>query len=279
MPDGADVVAATAACVAAGLVAWQSWETRKSARASQEAAEAAVVGLETANVALDVARQEEGHSRVLVAEAQRARIDAALPAISVVPQRAIFWPPLKSRDPYRGDWADCDPEEAWSLPADQGNALGIAGRIHLHNGSEKYVRLLVDYTKSTGGPRVFDEPWILAPAEKRELEFLVWAPIERWAKRETEDEPLFDHTNGRLPSIRYWDHLDSGGSITWEFAITYSPIYESHENQHGRYRLVTAEPSVGRIRPELPVLDLVHEHRSYWLSRKKGLPLKFPGDE
>ncbi|MBE7700229.1 hypothetical protein H9623_07920 [Oerskovia sp. Sa1BUA8] len=277
MPDGTDYVAATAACVAAALVAWQSWETRKSAKASQNAAEAAAAGLETANNALDIARREEGHSRTLVSEAQRARIDATLPAVSVFPQREIIWPPLTSRNPHAEfvDWDYCEDDAAWSIPADARTALGIRGRIWFHNGSQKIVQFSIAYTPSPGGPRVYDKVVTLAPGEEVEQPFLAWGWIEQWIAADTEDAPALE---APLPSVVYYDQLDSGGSINWEFAHSHAPIYESNEAERGRYRLVTAQSSPGRVRPSKPFLFVKREHRSYWLSRKNLIELPAPGD-
>ena len=272
MPDGADLVAATAACVAAALVAWQSWETRKSAKASREAAKAAAAGLETANHALDIARREEGHSRVLVSEAQRARIDAALPAISVLPQRKIFWPPPLSMNPYSEPWLRGSPDAAFTLPADARVALGVRGRIAIHNGSQKIVQLMIDYIPVMGGARVLDEVITIEPGETVSKDFLAWTWIDQWVAGGTEG-PVFE---GQLPFIHYSDQLDSGGSIGWEFAVSHAPIYESNEAEPGRFRLVDVEPSAGRSQPAPPVLTVRRENRSYWLSRKNGIELPAP---
>lgn len=81
MADASGWVAAGAAILAAGVVAWQSWETRRAAQAS----EAAVA---TANEALELTRQQ-------AAEAVRARIDAATPTIIVHMPDEPTWPPLE----------------------------------------------------------------------------------------------------------------------------------------------------------------------------------------
>lgn len=276
MPDGTNVVAATAACVAAVLVAWQSWETRKSARASQKAAEAAAAGLETANNALDVARREESHSRMLVSEAQRARIDAALPAISVLAARDVYWPPVTSSNLQSGSWTPCGDDESWSLPSDAGKALGVQGEIHFHNGSQKLVELRIDYTPADGGPRVFDDVVALEPGARARRQFLTWARIGEWAQADSEGWLNFE---GRLPTVGYSDHLDSGVGVEWMFALgPAAPIYESDEREPGRYRLVTATPSPGRHQPPRPSLYVERERRSYWLDRLKGIELPAPGD-
>lgn len=274
MPDGAEVVAATAACVAAAIVAWQSWETRKSANASREAAQAAAAGLETANDALEIARQEEGHSRALVVEAHRARIDATLPAISVIPQQTIFWPPTLSPNPYQANsWERCPLDASFTLPADARKALGVQGRIGSYNGSQRVVQLRVDYLPMDGGERVYDRVVTLAPGADHSIEFLAWTWIEHWV---TQEDAATRSLEGQPPGVSYSDQLDSGGSISWSFAISHAPIYQTHDSEPGRYRLISAEPSPGRSSPGSPSLIVQREYRTYWLSRPDGIELPSP---
>lgn len=213
---------------------------------------------------------------MLVSEAQRARIDAALPAISVIAHRDIFWPPVTSQNPQSGPWTECKDDASWTLPADAGSALGIQGRIILHNGSQKLVELRIDYTPSDGGQRVFNKVITLKPGGTVAQTFLAWGRMGQWAVADSEGGLNFE---GRLPSVVYSDQLDSGGSVEWLFALSPSaPIYESNEAEPGRYRLVTTTPSIGRLQPDRPSLRIERERRSYWLDRVNGIELPAPGD-
>src|SRR5689334_10464170 len=78
-----DWVAAIAAIVAACLVGWQSWETRKSAHASARAAESSNAALELTRRAVEIARTEEGHTRSLIGEAAKTRVDHATPTLTI----------------------------------------------------------------------------------------------------------------------------------------------------------------------------------------------------
>ena len=81
-------VAAAVGAIAAVVVAWQSWETRKNAKAAGEAARAA-------NEAVALARIEEGHTRTLIAEAVRTRIDASTPTLTLIVGKPT-WPPIRT---------------------------------------------------------------------------------------------------------------------------------------------------------------------------------------
>ncbi|KAM9915277.1 hypothetical protein OXX59_010574, partial [Metschnikowia pulcherrima] len=132
----------------------------------------------TANDALEIARQEEGHSRALVVEAHRARIDATLPAISVIPQQTIFWPPTLSPNPYQANsWERCPSDASFTLPADARKALGVQGRIGIYNGSQRVVQSRVDYSPMDGGERVYDRVVTSAPGADHSIEFLAWTWI------------------------------------------------------------------------------------------------------
>ncbi|MFE9232039.1 hypothetical protein [Cellulosimicrobium funkei] len=275
MADGVDIVAAVAACVAAGVVGWQSWETRKSAEASRKAAETAARGLDTANEALDVARTEEGHSRVLVAETQRARIDAAFPAISVTPQETPLWPPVTTSGSTYGpwEWNRCELDKTWSMPADAGEALGIVGKVRIHNGAPTVVQVHVFYTDQEGN-RV-NRAMVLDPGQTEYLVFLAWASISQWAKGDPSEDPLFEW--GAQPaSVSYGDQRDSGGSISWQIGIRGPLIFQADETKKQRYSLAGTTPSPGIPSHDIPTIYTVREYRTYWLSRPDGIELKYP---
>lgn len=73
--DGWQITAAIATSVSALVIAWQAFETRRSAAASNDA-----VGV--AKDSLKVAREETARSTALVAESVKARLDAGAPTLT-----------------------------------------------------------------------------------------------------------------------------------------------------------------------------------------------------
>lgn len=265
--DGSGWVAAIAAVVAAGVVAWQSIETRRSANASKEAAETAARGLDVASEALEVARAEEGHSRALIVEAHRARMDATIPAVSVVPQRSVLWPPFQAgsdRRPTARSWNRCVDDVTFALPRDGKQLLGLGGSVRLFNGSPAEVELNVMYIPLDGGDRV-DRTIRLEAGKAETIEFLTWAPVEAWV----DDSPdAFGQawSSGQPFFVNWGDQLESGVGVGWEFEIVGSPL-EPEEGRQGSYRLVSRD---------YPTLHLARQNRGYWLSRSRAIELDPP---
>lgn len=70
------ILAAIATSVSAIVIAWQAWETRKSAKASHDA-------VEIANNTLELARDEATRSRAMIEESVKARLDADAPHVRI----------------------------------------------------------------------------------------------------------------------------------------------------------------------------------------------------
>lgn len=73
--DGWQITAAIATSVSALVIAWQAFETRRSAAASNKA-------VRIAEESLNVARKEGDRSTALVAESVKARLDVGAPSLS-----------------------------------------------------------------------------------------------------------------------------------------------------------------------------------------------------
>jgi len=265
--DTSGWVAAIAAVVAAGVVAWQSIETRRSANASKEAAETAARGLDVASEALEVARAEEGHSRSLIVEAHRARMDATIPAVSVLPQRNVLWPPFRAgsdRTPTTGSWERCPDDVTFALPRDGKQLLGLGGSVRLVNGSPAEVELNATYRPLEGGELV-DRTIRLEAGKSETIQFLTWASVEAWIDG-SPDAFGQSWSWGQPFFVNWGDQLESGVGVGWEFEIVGSPL-EPEDGRQGSYRLVSSG---------YPTLHVARQNRSYWLSRSRSVELDPP---
>lgn len=75
--------AAVATGLSALVIAWQSFETRRSAGQAKRSADASEEAVGAAVDALDLTRQQAKHSQLMAAEAIRARMEVQGPAITV----------------------------------------------------------------------------------------------------------------------------------------------------------------------------------------------------
>jgi hypothetical protein len=261
---------AIVAFLAAVVVAIQSVYTAHSAKASKDAAQAAVQGLTVATEALDIARDEEQHSRSLVIEAHRARIDAALPAISVIAGEAQV-PLYICRQPEHGEWKVLLPTERLALPGHSGTALALGSWINLHNGSERVVDLTVAFTPS-GNPgeppgvmELAERRFVLAPGEGRQVSFLTWTTIADWVKNGAASLNHEEWSKRAAPTVSYDDPVDSGANRKWDIVVEGSPLAPV-EGETDAYRQGSTRAAV-RVLPE---------RREYWLSKDQGIRLDPP---
>jgi len=272
-------ITAGIAAVAAAIVAWQSWETRRSAKAAAQAAQAAVKGLAVATSSLEVARTEEQHSRSLVTEAHRARLDAAMPEISVHfgPTSS---PPFVSNDPSSTQWRPLLEEEELVLPRDQSLRVAVASQVEIHNGSNRVVNLTVTRTPFAGevrtnfdtgltelvpprpGVEAITEEVRLQPGKRRLIAFLTWTWIQNWMD---EGAPLgsYNAWDERRPiTVSFEDAADSSVTVGWEVSVEGSPLEP-----------VADKTAVYRVASNLPTFRVGTQNRIYWLSKKRQISL------
>lgn len=225
-------VAAVAAVVAAVLVGWQSWETRKSAAASAEAATTANASIELTRSALEIARTEEGHTRTLIDEATKARleavkarIDVATPKITLLVDRKPGWPPMA---PAVGSGV-LEPvapgTTVYRLPGDGLRKLTVRQSFSLLNENDRTVLLVMDsWTEQSpvASPRN-EGLYELAPnvrvAGYYDIEFTIdqWAEI---ARRSRSDAEQLWHQF----AIRFTDGSDTGVIDSYIIQMTGSPL-------------------------------------------------------
>lgn len=250
--------------VAALVVAIQSFYTRRSAEASKDA-------LKVANDALAVAAKEEGHSRSLVIEAHRARIDAALPKIDVSAGGESGWL-LTCRQPEHGEWKSLNWDTELALPGDRDVAVAVGSRVLLHNGSERVVEVDLNYTPGqpdlnkppAHGQQVVTERRRLMPGQSQELPFWTWTTLGDWISG---GAPAANHGHSRrtAPIVTFSDPSDSSADIEWRLTVDGLP-FERLEHKTDAFTRPRAAPST-RVHSEI---------REYWLSKSQGVPLDAP---
>jgi hypothetical protein len=77
------VVASIATTASAAVIAWQSFETRRSAEQAKRSADASEKAVNAANASLELGRQQTRHAELMAAEAIRSRMETQAPSISI----------------------------------------------------------------------------------------------------------------------------------------------------------------------------------------------------
>lgn len=157
------------------VVAWQSWETRRSAEASERAVDAAERAVAAADEGLDLSRQQ-------VAEAVRTRIDAATPVITVSAPAEPEWPPLEPSGYLGGEpqpiRQGMEPR-TWHMPRDRAQEITVRTPVSIKNCSDVMVTVGVDELTDGAGQRA-GHSLDLASGEQRDLYFAFTRTIEAW---------------------------------------------------------------------------------------------------
>lgn len=255
--NAASWAAAGAAILAAGVVAWQSWETRRSANASRDAAVAA-------NAALDLSRQQ-------VAEAIRARIDASMPEIVVQAPREVQWPPL-SPPRHLGDhpqpFPRVDEFAVMHLPKHGDEQIMVRAEFTIFNESTRHVELATS-TLVDADDNELPNPLRLAPGERVTGLFSVKRTLTDWVRiyKQREAGEPGDETKF---SVTYMDPSDTGAMEHWHVAVAGCPVEEVTDVQGWR---IVGAPSAFVDTPRAMGIGEPIRYRRYWLSRTRDQPL------
>ena len=251
VPDVEDVsqwVAAGAAVIAAGVVAWQSWETRKSAKASQAA-------VEVANRTLDVAQDEEEHSRELIREAYRSNIDQIMPAITVS-LRDLQWPPTLADHPQSTVF-NHGQDTALRLPRDQGVWVILECTARIRNDSDVACELRVSSIR-VGDVTLTDEVGVLEPRTYRDVTFAVPRVVKAWVEHERGINVGGSIFSSPL-SVVYTHPADTGADDNWNVECIGNPLVPIPDETDS-YDVAPAAPDY--------LLRVAPRSRRYWLSRE-----------
>lgn len=240
---------------AAGVVAWQSFETRRSANASNEA-------VETANAGLDLARQQHR-------EAVRTRIDAATPAIGVRVGPEVEWPPLQPS--IVGGTPNALPVGPGSpvmrMPRDGAKLVMVQAKVTLFNGSDSHVALsLSGLLDDNGG--ALPTHLLLAPSESREVWCASQLSLAEWVNVYQSRTEGRDGGDRVVANVTYIDPGDTGVIDRWDLVMG-GTVVESAPLQEGGWLLIDApRPVTGEVASM--GIGVPIRHRTYYLSRSRN---------
>ncbi|WP_315094726.1 hypothetical protein [uncultured Cellulomonas sp.] len=245
------IAAVIVALIAAGVVAYQSVQTKRSADASLKAADAAANAADAAVLGLDVSRRME-------VSTTRARMDQQMPTWSVT------WLGWKEHMRSLGAaWADglgsLLPAEDFVVPRDQGVYFGVVGAVNLHNDSERHVSLSV-HSLRPGARQPGGVDIVLGPHETQTVDFVIARTVRDWLSG---TPGLTDGGTwyGEGFTVAYDAPGDQGASDAWRLTITGSPLHPSSED-------------AGKVITEVKGLAAEHtQGRVYWLSRAQDRQL------
>lgn len=255
-------VAAVAAVVAAGVVVWQSWETRRSAQASERA-------LVTANEALDLSRQQ-------TSEAVRARIDAATPAISVQLEQDVDWPPLEPSRHYQGEPNPIHSglrDEPMHMPRDKDRPIMVRAAVVIRNDSGRHVRVDLSQLFAHRSMQPLDSPYDLPPQGTAGGWCAVTHTLAEWieiyqARAESAPGYTSDEVVG---SVLYNDPADTGAVDRWDLVISGTVVEPVADLASGWTIIPEARRlsgAAGAIGAGVPL-----RHRRYYLSKSRNQEL------
>lgn len=256
--DPAGWVAAGAAVIAAGIVAWQSWETRRAADASADA-------LTTANEALAVARQQ-------ASEAVRARIDAATPLISVYLDTEVDWPPLEPSGVLGGTpnplTQGMNPEPMF-MPRHRDRRIMVRAGARVMNDSSRHVRLTVHgLVQKDDGVTPVPSPVLLAPGEALDAWCAMTHSLSEWIEVHRA-RSSGDGGDEVVASVHYIDPADTGANDRWDLIFGGVPITPVADMEGGWQIIPRPQPTPGAV-AAVGTAGVVLRHRRYYLSKTRG---------
>jgi type II secretory pathway pseudopilin PulG len=255
------------AALAAVVVAWQSWETRRNANAALLAAQAA-------NDALELARLEEGHTRTLIAETVKSRIDASTPVVHVQLEDA-HWPPVDTLPTGDQSARELPVGTKFIMPRDQNSGIFVRQPVTIVNPNAVSIRLGTNHvifdsiTHRPWNERAND-PVVIAPREQRTGYFVIQRSLGEWveiaAKRDSgEPGPEW------MTQFSYVDPADTSAMDTYEIRSGGLPI-EPVPQELGGWQIASLRSPTY----PWPIFDsgLMPRQRQYWLSRTRDQRLE-----
>jgi hypothetical protein len=269
-----DWIAAGAAVGAAVLVGWQSWETRKSAHAAAHAATTANSAIELSRSALEVARTEEGHTRRLIAEAVKNRIDATSPRMFLTLDASPVWPPFEPSTNSNGEPQPVAPRnKVFRLPRDGDDLLIVRQFFTLRNDSSTTMTILPPRFRALeDGADWVEDSYALEPGSVLRAMFDIEKSVKEWVEKTDYAFTGLTITPEDVDSFMYVDHADCGVTDTIKIDMWGNPLWPV-ENEHGAYRVV--ERAIGTRGQYVGIqFEAKPLMREYWLSRSKSIELQ-----
>ncbi|TCO33078.1 hypothetical protein EV652_10377 [Kribbella steppae] len=278
-----DWVAAVAAVCAAILVGWQSWETRKSAQASAKAVIAANLAVSLSQEVLEVARIEERHTRKLIGESVKSRIDAGTQWLKVTASHSVRWPPhdadiiiVTGGSDNFGEPPDLRLDVVYRLPKDRNHLIGVRVAFSIFNDSPRTVVVAAGeyWTEIVPG----QGPLIQNPGPKEipgetavKGYFHVARPVSEWV--EIAGHRAAGHTGDQAKfTFTVSDDSDAGAIDQYDILVSGTPLVQVSDEE-GAWRLQPGQYQDYHQRFPVVAAVALPGKRTYYLSKSKNLLL------
>lgn len=250
-------MAAIAGASAAIVVAWQSWETRRAANASTTAAETANSALEVARESARIGSDSLDVTRRLASEGVRARIDATTPNLTVRVQQLTPWPPLSATHPMDRNRTQTVPgTTTFRLPREASTVLILTVRVIATNNSDRTVHVAARYMAQG---KFHEEERPIGPGTGELFDIEIWRTVEDWVSG-TRRMQIGATTYSDDFTLAYFDPSDTGATDSWQLQADGSPLVAT-DGEQASYTVSTS-PSV--------YLQQLIRRRIYYLSRLDG---------
>ena len=266
------VVSSVATSAAVLVVAWQAYETRRTAHKTGAAAD-------VASGSLEVARESLKTSRNVVLEATKTRLDSRAPRlkVSAAPtdsERARHRTPVLHRGDIGPEWPR---DQEFRRNGDDHQPLTLGAQFEIENEGDVTVDLSIDGSVNwlrPSPPAVRFKPSVsvtLAPGQRCEFRLEETRPlhqwIEAWENRPKESQEL-PHIVGEVTCD---DSFDDGVIDRWRLEAWCYPI----EPRPGDIAAWVLRPQGVGQDPKPPIVTarVGKVRRKYFFSKEKNEPI------
>lgn len=254
--------AATVTAISAAIIAWQSVQTRRSVKVTEEA--------------LELSRKEFDRNTELVAESLKARIDAEMPRLTAVvahQSSRVFNAQVRLPDTHGNLEPEIVPEGTeFTMPRDRLRELTVFVDALVYNDGPRRASLTI------GGPNELGEEVILAVDSPKAHSFRRTETLEEWIKlaqpylRAEQRSPgieVLETTDAPIGFVTSNYHGDMGGFESHRL-VQGGSIVEPVEGNASAWRVV--DPSGRAIHEEGVKLNAVFMpfERQYYRSRLRN---------
>ncbi|WP_328996329.1 hypothetical protein OG394_16925 [Kribbella sp. NBC_01245] len=269
----AEWIAATAAVLAAIVVAYQSWQTKRSADSANSASVAANAALEMARSSLALARAEEGNTRTIIEETIKARIDNHAQWLNVDAPVSASWPPYEPSI-AGGEANRIGLDRTYRLPRDRDSRIIVRQLFTVLNEHPRGIMLGMnawdvigeEVTTSLGPGRY----WIAANS-RMDGSFDIERTLSEWVAI-AEARANGGAGDQYTYTVTAYDNRDAGAIDSYDIIVGGSPVVPI-ENEVGGWRLHPAQfRDFARKDPVLGAVALPGTRR-YYLSKRNDKPL------
>ncbi|MFD7605153.1 hypothetical protein ACFWAN_32520 [Streptomyces mirabilis] len=209
----------------------------------------------------------------MAADATRARLDAAAPAVNVFVRETpdVIYGVSQGAATYDSEWPADRP---WIIPRDRDVKVAIKCFVTIENNSRASVEITCRgafwFPRERGS-----DSFVLRPGEEKTVQLVAIHTIAEWLenyacrRRKGSSWSARNLLHAATGSIVMSDRNDNGVSDTWELSLTGRPIELNELNAGEARQARTPVPA----RPQLVIPDISDRHRMYFISRSTGTTL------